>query len=176
MMKKNTQSGISVIEVLLATSILLISSLGIMALVSTAIATNNRNKIDSTGTILAQSVLEQIKATIIGSNASSLTDCAGTLWTINTIPGGAALSASGIDFGESSPPANYHMNYVVKSPCSNSGVQATTYDVRWHVDIVGAPSAPTNTYLITVGARMQGHGEGNMLFSLPINLRVMVGN
>src|SRR5215467_7218801 len=94
---KKSQSGISVIEVLVATAILLISSLSILGLVATSIAINNRNKMDSTGTMLAQSVLEQIKATIIGSETSSLTDCTGTVWTINTAPGGAARNGSKID-------------------------------------------------------------------------------
>ena len=176
---KKSQSGISVIEVLVATMILLISSLSILGLVATSIATNNRNKMDSTGTMLAQSVLEQIKATIIGSEDSSLTDCTGTLWTINTAPGGSALNGTRIDFSETSPPTGYHMIYVVKSPCNNYGTQEMTYDVRWHVDIVGAdatPSQPTNTFLLTVAARSLGHRGGNMFYALPINFRVMAGN
>ena len=176
---RNSARGVSLIEVLFASVILIIVSLSIMGVVATAIAMNHSNKVGSTGTMLGQSVVEQIKATIIGSGSSSLTDCAGALWTINTAPGGAALSGSTIDFTQSSPPANYHMNYVVKSPCSGSGVQARTYDVRWNVSIVGAdasPPAPTNTYLITVGARLQGHSEGNLIYPTAVNFRVMAGN
>ena len=177
--RKNSDAGVTLVEVLIATLILLICSLTIMAVVGTAIALNNRNKIGSTGTMLAQSVVEHIKATLIGSGSSSLTDCAGTVWTINTAPGGAAVSGAYINFSQSSPPANYHMNYVVNSPCSGSGIQAKVYDVRWNVKIVGAdltPPAPTNTYLITVGSRLQGHDEGNVIYPLAVNFRVMAGN
>ena len=179
---KRRDAGATLVETMLAIMILIICSLSIMGLVSTAIAMNHRNKVESTGTMLAQSVVEQIKATIIGSGSSSLRDCAGTLWTINTaagtggIPAGAALSGAWVDFSETSPPTNYHMNYVVKSPCSSGGAQTRTYDVRWNVQIVGAPANNTNTYLITVGARLQGHSEGNMIYPLPVNFRVLVGN
>ena len=173
---RNPESGITVIEVLVATVILLVCSLSILGLVATSIAMNNRNKMDSTGTMLAQSIVEQIKATIIGSEDSSLTDCLGTVWPIDTAPGGATLNGSKIDFTETSPPDGYHMVYVVKSPCTTSGTQEMTYDVRWNVSIVGAPLSPTNTFLLTVGARTLGHGEGNTFYALPINFRVMVGN
>jgi len=174
---RSAQSGISVIEVLVATLVLMICSLGIVGMISASIVTNNRNKLDSTGTMLTQAVIERVKSTIIGSGTSSLVDCTGTTWTIDTSPGGAALSGSKIDFTETTPPTDYHMNYVVRSPCSSTGTEITTYDVRWHVELVGDPlTLPTNTFLITVGARMQGHSEGNMFYSLPVNFRVMAGN
>ena len=171
-----SQSGISVIEVLVATLVLMICSLGIVGLISASIVTNNRNKLDSTGTMLTQAVIERVKSTIIGSGTSSLVDCNGATWTINTAPGGAATAGTGIDFTETSPPTDYHMDYVVRSPCSSTGAEITTYDVRWHVELVGAPATPTSTFLITVGARMQGHSEGNMFYSLPVSFRVMAGN
>jgi len=170
------QTGITSLEVLIATLLLMICSLAIVGFISAAIATNNRNKLDSTGTMLTQSIIEQVKATLIGSGTSAMVDCSGTTWTIATATGGAALSGSNIDFSETSPPANYHMDYIVRSPCTSSGVEITTYDVRWHIEVVGASSTPTNTYLITVGARMKDHSNGNMFFSLPVTYRVMVGN
>ena len=171
------ESGISMIEVMVATLVMAICSLGVVGLVSASIATNSRNKLDSTGTMLTQAVVERVKSTIIGSGTSSLVDCDGTTWTIDTSAGGAALSGSAIDFSQTSPPANYHMNYVVRSPCTNTGEEITTYDVRWRIEVVGASAGtPTNTFLVTVGARMQGHSEGNMFFSLPVSFRVMAGN
>ena len=170
--RRNSQSGISMIELLIAGMILVISSLGIMVLISTAIATNSRNKIDSTKSMLAGAVLEQIDSTIIGSGTAPLSDCAGNSFTINTAPGGAALSGSGIDFTESSPPANYHMDYVVNSPCDSTGKLQATYDVRWNIQVLSS----TNTYLITVGARLKGISTSNLYFSIPTNVRVMLGN
>jgi Tfp pilus assembly protein PilV len=177
--RTNPQAGISLIETLIAMVVLAMSSLGVIGLVWTSILMNNRNKIDSTQTMLAQSILEQVNATIIGSENSALTDCDGTTWTISTspTPGGAAVSNGNIDFTETSPPTDYHMNYVVKVPCKPEGSYQTTYDVRWHVDIVGqAEGTPTNTYLVTVGAKKLGSSDGGLVDAGALTLRTMVGN
>ena len=175
--RTNPQAGISMIEVLLAMIILTMSSLGVIGLLWTAILTNNRNKVDSTQTMLAQSIVEQVNSTIIGSESSALTDCDGTVWTISTTPGGAAVSGANIDFTETSPPDDYHMTYVLRAPCADTGTLQAAYDVRWHVDIVGqSEGTPTNTYLVTVGAKRSGSSEAGIRDSAPVALRVMVGN
>src|SRR4026208_1204443 len=92
----NAESGISLIEVMLAVAILTICSLGMIGLFPAATATNNRNKIDSTTAMLAGAIIEQVNSTLIGSGTASLTDCAGTTWTINTAPGGANLNGTNI--------------------------------------------------------------------------------
>ena len=130
--------------------------------------------------MLATSIIEQINSTIIGTGSSSLTDCGGVNHVIDTAPGGANLTGSSISFSENiaadTSKNDYHMDYVLNAPCDAMGVSQGTYDVRWHVDIVGAPLTPTNTYLLTIGAKMKNRGQGNMLFSLPVTLRVMSGN
>jgi Tfp pilus assembly protein PilV len=175
---RNSEAGITLIETLMAGGILVLGSLAMLTMIVDAIATNNRNRIDSTQTMLATSILEQINSTLIGSGTSNLKDCAGSTWTINTAPGGATLSGANIDFTQTSPPANYYMNYVVSTPCSGTVSGATaqgTYDVRWHVDLV-AGTGQTSTYLLTVGARLQKHGDGNKFFSLPVTLRALSAN
>jgi hypothetical protein len=172
------------IETLMAGFILVIGSISMIALIINSIASNNRNKIDSTQTMLASSILEQINSTFITSGASNLVDCSGTSWPINTgFPdtgsSGAALSGNSIDWTETSPPAGYHMDYVVRAPCSSAYPIQGTYDVRWHVDVVGGipPTGPvTHTYLLTVGAKLKNHGENNKYFSAPVTLRMMSGN
>ena len=169
------------IETLMAAAILIIGSISILTLIIDAIATNNRNKMDSTQSMLATSILEQINSTLVGSGSSALTDCAGNTWNINTQPGGATLSGSAIDFTQdisswstSTPSQQYFMNYVVTAPCKNdgTGVVQGTYDVRWHVDLIGV----SDSYLITVSSRLKSHGEGNKFFSLPVTLRVLAGS
>jgi len=160
--------------------ILIVGSLMMIVLIINSIASNNRNKIDSTQTMLASAILEQINSTFITSGSSSLVDCSNNSWTINTgfpsTGAGAALSGNSIDWTETSPPAGYHMDYVVRTPCqpTNSTIQGT-YDVRWHVEIVGGAGA-TNTFLLTVGAKLKNHGENNKYFSAPVTLRMMSGN
>ncbi len=178
--RRHSEAGITMIETLMAAAILVIGSVSMLALIINAIALNNRNKIDSTQTMLATSILEQINSTLIGIGSSTLTDCTGHTWTVDTsVPNtgvaGAQLSGANIDYTEASPPAGFYMNYVVSTPCSSTGKVQGTYDVRWHIDVVGGYGA-TNTYLLTVGAKLQGHGEGNRFFSAPTTLRVMSGN
>lgn len=174
---ENGQSGMSIIEVMIATFLLAVSSLGVIALIWTAILTNNRNKVDSTQTMLAESIIEQVNATIIGSGSSALTDCDGTTWTINTEKGGAALSGERIDFTQASPPDDYFMKYVVRAPCAPDGDLVAKYDVRWNVRIVGEDVAmSTNTFLVTVGSRKDGAGANGLVNSPPIAMRVMIGN
>ena len=175
--RKSSEAGISMIEVMFAGFILVVGSLSLITLIIAAIATNNRNKIDSTQTMLAESILEQVTSTFSGIGTSSLTDCAGTVWTIDTtIPNvgsvGAATSGSAIDYTEANPPTGYYMNYVVRNPCASTGTLQGVYDVRWHLDQIGT----TGTYMMTVSAKLRGHGEGNRFFSLPVTLRVMSGS
>jgi Tfp pilus assembly protein PilV len=172
-------SGITMIETMVAAVILVIGSVSMLALVVSAIATNNRNKMDSTQTMLAESILEQIASTFTPNNGpgtSTLVDCAGNSWAIDTtIAGsgssGAALNGANIDYSETNPPAGWHMQYVMSTPCPSGTVQGT-YDVRWHLEKIGT----TQTYLITVSAKLRNHGEGNEFFSLPVTLRVMYGS
>ena len=174
---ENGQSGMSIIEVMVATLLLSVTSLGVIGLVWTAIITNNRNKVDSTQTMLAESIIEQVNATIIGSGSSALTDCDGTTWAINTEKGGAALNGERIDFTEASPPDDYAMTYVVRAPCAPDGDLVAKYDVRWNVRIVGEDvGMSTNTFLVTVGSRREGSGTNALVDSPAIAMRVMIGN
>ena len=174
---RNSQAGMTMIETLLAGTILVIGSIGMLSLIVDSIATNNRNRMDSTQTMLATSILEQIHSTFNGTGTSELKDCAGTTWTIDTtIPNsgssGAQLSGANIDYSQTNPPAGYYMNYVISTPCATTGTVQGAYDVRWHLDQVGT----TKSYLVTVSAKLRGHGEGNKFFSLPVTLRFMVGS
>ena len=180
---RSSEAGITLIETMMAGAILVIGSLSMIGLIINSISTNNRNKIDSTQTMLAESILEQINSTLIGTASSTLIDCAGTTWTVNAaVPltgvAGARLSGTTIDYTETNPPAGYYMNYVLSTPCqpAPTGVVQGTYDVRWHQETVGTGATLTNSYMLTVSAKLKNHGEGNMFFSLPVTLRVMSGN
>ena len=165
--RKNRQAGISMIELMIAGVVVVVGFMATLGLVMTAIASNNRNRMDSTGTMIAQAVVENVSSVIVGSGTDSLTDCAGNTWTMSSVVGGATVSGSAIDFTQASPPANYHMDYVV----CNVGSQ-NTYDVRWNVQQV-----TSSTYLLTVGVKMKSAGNnGSKFFALPVNLRTYVSN
>jgi Tfp pilus assembly protein PilV len=191
---RNPEAGITMIETLIAGAILVIGSIGMLSLIVDAIATNNRNKIDSTQTMLAESILEQIASAVTlnaGISTSTLVDCAGTTWTIYTTSSSSGSSGApllggvgtNIDFSQSQTAACdvsgtqcWYMNYVVSSPCQGTLTGATvqgTYDVRWHLDRLGPSTNYTNSYMITVAARLKGQAGGNKFFSLPTTLKVI---
>lgn len=163
---KGGEAGISMIEVLFAGLVITIGSVGLMALIVTAIGANNRNKLDTNSTFAAQMVMEEIKSQITTGVAPAIVDCAGNTWNITTTPGGALLNGANIDFTESPAPAAYSMQYVL---CTASGVQSR-YDVRWNVQLV-TPSS----WLVTVGARPAGASGDLRYFALPVTLRSISG-
>lgn len=160
--RRNPEAGLTMLEVLFGAVVMTIGFMGLIGLVATAIASNNRNKLDSTGTMLTQAVVEQINSTIVGTGTATITDCNSTTFNIATAVGGANLSGANIDFSQTNPPANYHMDFAV---CPVA--QANHYDVRWNVQQV-----TSDVYLITVGARLRGQGTtSNRFFALPVTLR-----
>lgn len=169
--RRKRQAGFTVLEAMIAGFILTFGLLAITALFATAIGNNGRSRVDTTATMLSESVIEQITAVLARGGPSAITDCAPTptTWLINTNVGGAALGGSSIDFTQASPPAGYYMNFVVCNGGGEAGTQAT-YDVRWNVAQVS-----TNTYLVTVAARPLGMTAGRFTFSLPVTFRTYVG-
>ena len=172
----------SLIELMIAMVVLAIGLGGITILLTGSIASNNKNNHDTTATLLAQMVLQQISGQHVYSNQTiNIADCNGNNWTIATTPGavgtgaGANLKADGsVDFTQpyNNVTADYAMQYV---DCSAAGGLPTTYDVRWNVMSV---SANTTTRLITAAARPMSSDVnqlGGVFFALPVNLRGIGG-
>lgn len=170
-LRLESSEGFTLVELLIASVVMTVAGLGAYGIVLMSITANSNSAHQSTMTMLANAVIEQVNSTLVGSGTANLSDCAGTNFTIATAPGGAPLTGgmgSDIDFS-AAVPANYHMDYQVATPCSNTGTPAGTYDVRWHVDQIGADAGtPTNSFLVTIAAKQKG-------LSLPINVRVVVG-
>lgn len=168
---RSSQRGMSLIELMIASLVLLVGVLGCAALIPMAIGTNSKNKQQSNSTVIAQMTMEKIMSLPAGTLTGTITDCGGTTTTINTagsVAGtGAALLATGaVDFSQTPAPAGYSMLYTT---CGTAGRQAT-YDVRWNVQ---TPSAYVN--LVTVSAQLTGSGTNHLLFSLPVTIRSMTG-
>ena len=172
------------IELLISITILAVGIGGVMVLLVSAVKTNAKAKNDTTSTMLAEHVLEQISAQ--PANAVALlqvTDCTGTVWNIDTAGSaqgagnagpnggnGATLTANGIvDWSQSyaTVPANYAMQYV---SCGTGGKQ-TTYDVRWDLITMTAFSR-----MVVVSARPASSSSvGGIQFIVPVNLRTVGG-
>jgi prepilin-type N-terminal cleavage/methylation domain-containing protein len=182
------QAGFSLIELMIAMIVLVVGMMAIMVMISTAISSNNRNKLDTTATALSQMVAETVASqSIVIGTPITVRDCnpaaAGgpQIWTIATVgaadPGnGANLDANGnIDFTQTyaAVPANYKMRFVT---CGSGGRQAT-YEVRWNVRTISAFSK-----MVTVSARLSrtapgGGAPGDQLqyFAPPVTLRTIAG-
>jgi prepilin-type N-terminal cleavage/methylation domain-containing protein len=185
--RRKSQAGMTLVELMIAMAILAVGLGGLVNVLVVAMETDNRNSKDTSATLLAQMVLEQISAQHPNSNLPiSITDCAGNAWTISTTPGsspngaGATLVTNssssgygGIDETQaySNITANYAMKYVDCGGVGNVGVP-TTYDVRWNVMTVDA----NYSRLITVSTRPSGaNALGGIQFALPVNLRMVAG-
>lgn len=169
--------GFSLIELMVAMLVLAFGLVAGAAVISTAIATNGRARFDTTATALAESVMEHIVA--IPSRAqsaaalTSMTDCAGTTFTMNTVQGGAPLIQAGpftgnVDFLQA-PVGEYSMRYTICSAGQNM-----LYDVRWRID----PGPTPFTQLVTVAAKnvgQAGNSAGGNRFALPVRLRTIRG-
>ncbi len=181
--KAKREQGMTLIELMLAISMLAVGLIGVLALLLAAIGGNTRNKLDTSGTMLAQMVIDKIAAqpASLGANMN-IQDCnpaGGTIWAIATAsaasPGnGATLDGNGnIDFTTTyaSVPLGYKMAYVT---CGANG-QQITYEVRWNIQTVNGWSK-----LITVGARALGAQTNTQtmlrFFAPPVNLRTIVSS
>jgi len=167
------QAGFSLIEVLVAMVVLGVGLLGSIGLICAAAASNSGSKLNTTAATLAESTLERLVAVPQGGGngpLTSLTDCQGNVFSMDTSLGGSPAPPSGpitaIDFHQA-PVPNYSMQYVM---CS--GGQNLTYDVRWRVD-----AGPTiATQLITVSVRSQTTAGPAAALARPITLRTLRGN
>jgi prepilin-type N-terminal cleavage/methylation domain-containing protein len=185
--ERQSQLGMTLVELMIAMSILAIGLGALTNLLVVAMATDNKNSKDTSATLLAQMVVEQISAQHPNSNAAiSITDCTGSTWSIATTGGaspngtGATLVTSstaanygGIDQTQaySNIPTGYAMKWVDCGGVNNTG-NPTTYDVRWNVMTID-----TNyTRLVTASARpVNASALGGLQFAMPVNLRGVSG-
>jgi type II secretory pathway pseudopilin PulG len=168
------QAGFSILEMLLATVILLVGLVAVAQLVPASILLNFRNRTDSSALVFAQRELDQMLAQPLNppSSPPSFTDAEGHLCYLgdptnpNHVVGTNVLLGMGnvpnIDF--SSTVANYNFTYQ-----DGSDPSGTTYDVRWAVITTGDGSTASSKRFI-LGVRQEG-GSG---YFQPITLDTMV--
>jgi prepilin-type N-terminal cleavage/methylation domain-containing protein len=183
-MMKNKQSGMTLIELMIAMTVLAVGLVGVMSIVVAALYSNNHNRTDTSATWLAVMVIQQMGEIPAGTTGNfTITDCAGTVWNVTTFPGGAALRGTNnpplwvtndINFNAASsygaaPGNGYGMLYQA---CGTNGSPGIRYDVRWN--IVNDIEA---TKTVIVGAKVLGTGSGeqNYYFSMPVQMKTILG-
>jgi prepilin-type N-terminal cleavage/methylation domain-containing protein len=190
------ERGMSLIELLIAMSVLTVGMLGSMIMILVGMQSNTRNKTDSTAVVLDQEILEMF-ATLNNypkTGAVAIFDCGLTAGAANqhnaALVQGAAPAGNGavvytaataplpsqvgeIDWTQPTPTlatsgvTGYAMRYQA---CNGD-----TYEVRWNVMQVNPNSRDS---LLTVSSRQltaQGSSSA-MLFSNPTTLRTLIEN
>jgi len=164
------QEGFSILEMMLATVILLVGLVAIAQLVPASILLNYRNRTDSSALVFAQRELDQMIDQPLSVN--SFTDALGNPCqlgnpaVVNSVQGTNVLTFSNqtlIDFNSTVP--GFHFTFVDPTDPSN-----VIYDVRWAVIVTGnGTTASTRRFIL--GIRQKG---GNGYFQ-PITLDTVVG-
>jgi len=168
------EHGFSLLEMLLATVILLVGLVAIAQLVPATILLNYRNRTDSTALVFAQRELDTFVDQPLTSNAYTdplgfpCNPCnLGNPASPNVVQGSPVTTNVNnqivIDFGQAQQPG-FFFPYV--DPNDPSGA---TYDVRWAVIITGNGVIASSKRFI-LGVRQQG---GNGYFQ-PITLDTQV--
>src|ERR1700675_3256919 len=100
-MKRHTRpdAGTSLLEVMIAGMVFTVGLLGGMALIVTAIANNNRSKMDSTATLIAQRTMERIASVPATATATSSPSSTVTIADCNPNSSLASHSVNGFDAG-----------------------------------------------------------------------------
>jgi hypothetical protein len=171
------------LELLIAMVVLATGMGGLLVLLTASMYTNNRAGQDTTSTMIAEHILEQISAQPANAMTSlpPFQDCAGTAWTVSTASAplgggdsvnggnGANLTAAGaVDWTQpyASVPTGYKMHYA---GCGAGGEQ-TIYSVRWNVIKITDYSR-----MIIVSARPEGAKIGGLRYVTPVSLRTIGG-
>lgn len=182
MRRRKKNQGMSLIELMIALTVLTIGLAAVVGLLMTGIASNTRSRLDTGATMSAQAILETIAGQPGGTDVN-MTDCAGNDFVVKTAgpaigaATGATLMTDGtqrIDFAaqtNAAVPTGYKVIYV---GCGPNGSRVS-YDVRWNIQTITAYSK-----LVSVGAQQLGGvaaintSTRSRYFNPPVNLRTIV--
>jgi hypothetical protein len=161
--KAESQAGITVLETMIALTILLVALVGIMGLVSLSMTTTeDQGHLMARCTEYAQDKMEQLNSLSYGD---SITD--------TTVFPAASSGGTGLTIGGSSDPTNPTASYV---DYLNVNGDLTTSQSQWYyirVWKVEAPAGTTNLKQITVTAMVspRAGAKGQALQSTVVSLK-----
>lgn len=202
MSRRSGEAGFTLMELMIAVSVLAIGMLGTIIMMIMGMQTNSRNKTDTNATVLDQEVIELYSTLKVYPQPTSIniTDCAASITTnIHKADVGQGASPTGngavlytaatapttaqigdIDWTQAAPTlatstqAGYAMEYQT---CTGD-----IYEVRWNVMNLSAAGSSGRLSLLTVSARQQsaiqatagGAQNRAVLFAVPVTLRTMI--
>ncbi len=170
--RRQPKKGFSILEMMFATTILLVGLVAVAQLVPASLLLNLRNRNDSTALVFAQQELDQMLAQPL--RAIAFTDAEGNVCDLgnpaatNQVQPASSYVVSYnnqmiVNFSDP-PVANYSFTY--RDPTDPSG---TTYEVRWAVIVTGITGKVSSKRFI-LGVRQAG---GNGFFQ-PVTIDAMV--
>ncbi len=153
---RRSDSGMSMIELMMAMTLLAVGMAGVMILITSSIASNNRNKQDTTATVLSQMMVERLAAAGVNPTTTfEITDCQSNTITVD-------------------PRGNTSGSFDYKG-CSAAGTGAT-YTVNWQVATFFGPTNQPYTRQISVTTRQTGTAGAQLRFFIPpATLRTVIG-
>jgi prepilin-type N-terminal cleavage/methylation domain-containing protein len=169
------QRGFTLMEVMLATLVMLVGLIAVAQLVPQSLNVNNGNRGDSTALVIEQRVLEQMldqPLTAATCTAPACPDAQATTWNLGNAASPRSMVGSAvtvlnntpaIDFSAGQIPG-YSFNYT--DPEDPFG---TTYDVRWAVVTYVSGAHVTGKRFILSARQLRGGG-----FLLPAALDATV--
>jgi prepilin-type N-terminal cleavage/methylation domain-containing protein len=169
---RDRQRGFSILEMMLATIILLVGLVAIAQLVPASILMNYRNRTDSSALVFAQREMDQMLDQPLNPTPPQFTDALGNVCylgssaSLNTVQGSPVVVVNNqplINFN-AAPVTNYSFTFS-----DSTDPSGTTYDVRWAVIITGNANNVSSKRFI-LGVQQRG---GNGYFQ-PITLDTMV--
>ena len=194
---RRRECGFSLLELMVAMSVLTVGMLGSMIMILAGMQSNARNKNDSAAVVLDQEILEKFATLKLypapgfvtiydcalnagnanAHNASlaqgpSPTGAGATLYTAGTAP--LPANVGDIDWTQPTPALATSVNQgyaMFYQACSGD-----VYEVRWNIMQSPAPNGSTRLSTLTVSSRQtaaQGSRIG-MLFAPPTTLRTLI--
>jgi len=165
---KRRQSGFTLLELAIATLILMVGIVGVVQLVPASQTTNFRNRVDTTAMVFAQRELDQMiyqPLTNPTFNDADLRPISlGSQTVSNTVFGGPVILQQGtvpsIDFG-AAVVAGY--NYTFTDPNDLGDPAAPTYQMRWAVISTVNGGVVVSKRFIVGCRRVGGGGNGNSI-------------
>jgi Prokaryotic N-terminal methylation motif len=163
------QDGFSVLEMIVASAILMVGIVSVVQLVPASLKNSVGNRMDTMATVIAQRELDQMLSQPLSVN-SFPDDTYG--WPISlggTGSPGAAVVMSGqsaiIDFSASTPPAGFYIPSYV-DPHDSTGA---SFELRWAVFPQVNNVGTVVSKRIIIGCRRNQNVVGGQLF-LPVTL------
>lgn len=191
------EGGFSLLELLVAMTVLTVGMLGSMIMILAGMQSNTRSKTDTTAVVLDQEILEKFATLKLYPKPGFVTiyDCNLTAGAVNAHnaslaqgPSPAGAGATLYTVATAPTPANVgDIDWTQPTPVlATSAVQGyamlyqacdgDVYEVRWNIMQNPAPNGSSRISMLTVSSRQtaaQGSRIG-MLFSPPTTLRTLI--